>query len=266
MGNDSSNLFEPFRSSASPGARSLSPTRSRDIADGPRAAKSADDLRNTSVQAMDADIDRFTDVTLGQSWVLPSVVSMKKALPESPKTTPLKVSGVLEESFDDFQPYIRVSRSPDARTQYRPNPRDYPMPQTGPPVPKFQHNKPSKTTINPAKSKNSASSTTKNTLQFEGLQLKKTTLSKTEASTIHLPIESRPGSRLSRTDSGEGRAPESKQAPEPVKKKIQQDSKKKAAFFFPTLLGAAPHIQLAPVGINVTDEENYLLYENTDMF
>ena len=259
-------------------------------------SKSPEDLRHSAIQASDEDINNFTEVTLGHSWVLPPTIKSKN---ESPKktnagqgpqsqsqstitTSTINSKGqIIEQNFDDFEPFIMVPRSPESKVRYHPNLKDYPMPSSGPPQlkkidPLRAMSSINKNLKNPQTKSKPLTSSSSSSIEFQGLSLKKTTLSRTEANDYHKTNSS--GSRPTTAESETGNGTKNNSSNnnnssttenvKVLKRQKMKSSKKETSspFFFPALLSAAPHINLAPVGYDIIQQENSLLYENTDNF
>lgn len=260
-------VAEPIKSDSfvSSTDRSTTPSRKMHSRAG-ISERSAEEFRHSAIQASDEDISNFTEVTLGHSWVLPPTI---KSRTESPKTLNQNSLSTLSSSsatkqipemnFDDFEPFIMVPRSPDSKVKHYPNLKDFPMPSVGPPQGKKPKLEFSKSNKSPMKKSNPP-------IEFEGLSLKKTTLSRSEVQTVHKTgSSSRPATTESTHDSHE--KPEvnlQKISKKPIKKKVEKEPT--APFFFPALLSSAPQINLAPVGYDIIQQENILLYENTNNF
>lgn len=266
-------VAEPVKSDSFFGStdRHSTPSKKHNSARAESAPRSPEDLRHSAIQATDEDISNFTEVTLGHSWVLPPTIKSKTDSPKTLNQSSVSTlssnskAQIVEQNFDDFEPFIMVPRSPDSKTKYHPNLRDFPMPSTGPP----QGKKPNldfKKTQNKSPPKKNRTTP----IEFQGLSLKKTTLSRTEAQTLHKSSSSsisRPVTAEVTTGSNE--KPEVNTTQRVLKKqKMKRPAEKEpsAPFFFPALLSAAPHINLAPVGFDITQQENALLYENTQNF
>lgn len=256
-------------------------------------SKSPDELRHTSIQATDEDINSFTQVTLGHSWILPPTIKSKN---DSPKnglqsqsqsstitTSTINSKGqIIEQNFDDFEPFIMVPRSPESKVRYHPNLKEFPMPSTGPPqIKKNDQLKSISIKNNMNKNKNKNQNNNQNnklsSIEFQGLSLKKTTLSRTEANELHkthstVSSNSRPATADNFTNgnnNGNNNHNGNINGDTKILKrqKVKTSQKETSApFFFPALLSTAPHINLAPVGYDMIQQENSLLYENTDNF
>jgi len=256
-------------------------------------SKSPDELRHTSIQATDEDINSFTQVTLGHSWILPPTIKSKN---DSPKnglqsqsqsstitTSTINSKGqIIEQNFDDFEPFIMVPRSPESKVRYHPNLKEFPMPSAGPPqIKKNDQLKSISIKNNMNKNKNKNQNNNQNnklsSIEFQGLSLKKTTLSRTEANELHkthstVSSNSRPATADNFTNgnnNGNNNHNGNINGDTKILKrqKVKTSQKETSApFFFPALLSTAPHINLAPVGYDMIQQENSLLYENTDNF
>jgi hypothetical protein len=230
--------------------------------------RSPEDFRHSSIQATDEDISQFTEVTLGQSWVLPTTVKSRSVSTLSPSVSSKKQ--IPEQNFDDFEPFILVPRSPDAKVRYHPNLKDFPMPSAGPPVgkkPNLAFNlSQNKTASKKGNSKHSASAP----IEFQAISLKKTATASTRAENAPLksgtPTES--SSRPLTADAMTNPATNTSTGTKILKtQKVKRSQKEPSApFFFPALLSTAPHLNLAPVGGDRVQQENVLLYENTETF
>jgi hypothetical protein len=241
------------------------------------APKSPEDLRHSAIQASDEDISSFTEVTLGHSWVLPPTIK-SKASASSPTTTPSSKKQISEQNFDDFEPFILVPRSPESRekNKYHPNLKDFPMPSTGPPQTLAQRKKGAGLEFSKkAQNKNSPKKSRGGVngggpIEFQEMSLKKTTLSRTEAQTLHKSTSvsssnSRPGTSEDK-EKPEVNANQRVLKKQKMKRPVENLKVPSAPFFFPALLSAAPQINLAPVGYDITTQENALLYEDTENF
>lgn len=285
-----SGLFEPFNSTSRSFSSTGGLTRKHTAgttADGSRPnTVSKEELRNSCVQASEEDLERFTKVTVGQSWVLPNVVKQKSAADtangdgEDPLTSTQKikkVNGIAEQSFDDFEPFIVVPRSPRSSKKYRPNLKETPMPPTGPPSGTnkkgdvFQQAPKKKPSSSLNKSRSAPElNKSKKKIEFQEISLKKTTMSKREQASLHHIEKEDDGDRLTTPpdDQASSKRPQSQEG---VKKKKKKATNKAAtapagAFFFPTLLSSAPSINLAPVGSQSVEDESTFLYEDTSLF
>jgi hypothetical protein len=289
----SSSMFEPFNTTKS---SSRSSTRRGLGNESPTTSVWKEPLVNSSIQASEEDIEKFTDVTVGQSWVLPSVVnrSKKKAKQadsstatdsqtDLPSKQPKMVNGIPEQSFDDFEPFIVVPRSPRSASanKYRPNLKELPMPTPGAPEGTskkqdvFRQTTPAATKPKKVKSTSNLhhdkAKDDKKKIEFQEISLKKTTLSKQEAAQLHL-AEFRDEGGVSADEDGQNATkgrPQSQGGAGGVKKKKKPTNKAATAppgaFFFPTLLSAAPSINLGPIGGSLSDD-NAFLYEDTSAF
>jgi len=280
-------LFESMGSTSKSRGSTRGTTRSGRSDEFPKS-RSVEDLRNTGIQASEEDIESFTKVTVGQSWVLPNVVTKKRPTSGecseedsrvSSAKKPVKVNGIVEESFDDFEPFIVVPRSPDSPSKFRPNLKEFPMPETGPPTGNnkkaatYKQAKKMSATVPPPKKSRSVDGSEGKNVQFQGITLKKTTLSKKEASRLHLNKGDRSFSDASGLRSpGDPASPYSSKPPSrqqrqrTKKPKQEEPERNSGTFYFPALLSSAPSINLAPVGQSIIEEENMLLYESTDFF
>jgi hypothetical protein len=268
-------VAEPVKSDSflSSTDRHSTPSKKHSSTRAESAPRSPEDLRHSAIQATDEDISNFTEVTLGHSWVLPPTIKSKtdspKALNQSSVSTLSSANSktnIAEQNFDDFEPFIMVPRSPDSKNKYHPNLRDFPMPSTGPP----QGKKPN-LDFKKKQNKSPPKKSRTTPIEFQGLSLKKTTLSRTEAQTLHKSASSSSTSRpgTAEATSGSNEKPEVNTNQRVLKKqKMKRTGEKEptAPFFFPALLSAAPHINLAPVGFDITKQENALLYEDTENF
>lgn len=120
---------------------------------------SVDELRNTSIQTTEEDINNFTAKTMDQNWVFPTVVqtntnengeggkgNKKKKNKKKNEPSPEKVkqfdaaTGIEEASYDDFQPIVLVpyasKKKEPANTAEQPIKSQYNAPDPGPPVKK----------------------------------------------------------------------------------------------------------------------------------
>ncbi|CAE7475667.1 unnamed protein product, partial [Symbiodinium microadriaticum] len=266
----SNSMFESFNATrSSSGAGST-----RKVSADGRSSPSKEDLRNSSIQASEDDIEKFTEVTVGQSWVLPKVVGKRDATTDGNDTPASKnktVNGIPEQTFDDFEPFIVVPRSPRSAKSYRPNLKELPMPAAGPPVGTsqkcdvFKQEKAATTkSVKKTRSAPDLDSNQKRKIEFQDITLKKTTMSKQEAAQLHVAGErdecDRSGDKVS------VKRPESMGG---IRKK-KTGTKMVATtppgvFFFPTLLSAAPSINLAPVRSPSMDDDAFL-YEDTSIF
>lgn len=252
---------------------------------------SPEDLRNVSISAMESDIDVYSDVTIGKSWVLPATVKSSvdnktetSNKPKKPtnKDTNVKANktmdvftGFTEESFDDFQPFIMVPRKPGtAPDSFMADLREWAMPNPGEPKPIVKEKKlveildkpvPLDLKKNSVKKKLAKTSLNNN---FEGIKIRKVGSPERPSNGVDAN-QTAPASLISpsRVGTAETRLETSKSTTEkPTKVKQKSVPKKEGSFFFPTLLGAAPTINLGPVGNNIIEQENILLYQNTENF
>ena len=271
----SSGLFEPFNTTRSTSAATNGRKSTANSETG-RPSPLKEDLRNSSIQASEDDIEKFTEVTVGQSWVLPKVVGKRESAgdDDSPfHNKPKKVNGIPEQTFDDFEPFIVVPRSPRSATSYRPNLKELPMPSPGPPAGSnkkgdvFKQQK-SKATPTMKKSQSVSDTDTDRRpmrIEFQEVTLKKTTMSKQEAAQLHIADYRDEAGPSSAGDPH--RRPKTQGSAKKKKKKGEQTSSANTggAFFFPTLLSTAPTINLAPVGSHVVEDDSFL-YEDTSLF
>jgi len=251
------------------------------------SSKSVDELRNSSIQASEAEITNFTSKTIDQNWVFPTVVqnneapndgkkkNKKKGDEKSPEKPPKhfdETTGIEEASYDDFQPFVLASRTnKDDPKKKAPDviKSKYDIPSPGPPVKKensYRQKKKEQT----AKEK-AAARRLQDKIKFEEISLKKTT--QNNKNTPDRRGQTVPAPSTANEDGDENGAGSPSKAQSARRPHSQGKKKKKPSsapssnpFFFPTLLSSAPTINLAPVGQDIYTEENVLLYERTDLF
>ena len=244
-------------------------------------SKSIDDLRNTSIQASEEEIDNFTSKTVQQQWVLPNAVQHnetdanskeKKKKNDKPgaETESSRIideaTGIEETSYDDFEPFVLAPHGKKEKTDdFVPVKSEYTIPPTGPPVKKEISMRQSKKS--PGK-ESTAQRKLKDKIKFEEITLKNTTLQSKQTPDRRGQIN-RPNTAASEGNGGESPSKErsiSRQTSKRRrKKKPASPTPTSNPFFFPTLLSTAPTISLAPVGQDLHTEENILLYERTDL-
>jgi hypothetical protein len=257
-------VVEPNKTDSFQSSTPSSNKRQLSSASGNSLPKSPEDFRHSSIQATDEDISQFTEVTIGQSWVLPPTIKSKSVSTLS--TTPTSKKQIPEQNFDDFEPFILVPRSPDTKVRYHPNLKDFPMPAAGPPVGK-KPNLAFNLSQKKSPKKGNPKHTTSAPIEFEGISLKKTTaLSRSENVSVSQG-KSGTTSVSSRPITADATMNPATNAKILKTQKIKRNQKEPSApFFFPALLSTAPHINLAPVGYDTIQQENVLLYENTENF
>ncbi len=241
------------------------------------------ELKNASTHTSSHELDRFSDITIGKSWVLPSSVRPKieDTKQSTPKTRDSSTSAFPENSFDDFEPFIMVSRPPGSRNAYRPNYQEFPMPDTGKPVLKanISHDKrPTSRSRSPSPPNHAYRPDShkggvkhekpKTNIKFEDIKIRPLNVSKSK-STSEL-IGSSTISTQQSTSADGSRLVATADSTVPTKpkriKKVASEKKPAGIFFFPALLSNAPTISLNPVGQELIEQETYSLYHDTSTF
>lgn len=254
--------------------------------------KSHTDLKNVAIGADGSEIDMFSSVTVGKSWVLPSAVkrninnnkSHASAHDNEGNSVGVGDSMFEERTFDDFEPFILVSRKPGS-AEYRPNLKEYPMPETGPPksnsnglFDRPRDHSPSRnnnSSNNNADNKQTKNKSKKNNYKFNFEDIKIKQVGKTSMKpkeTYDIPPRSASGNHPE-TNNPNISSPPSNNNESVVKHKKLQKKKSQhvksadsGVFFFPALLSSAPTLNLAPVGHSIIEQENIMLYEDTESF